>query len=81
MSSERTTGVLMLFSAGTFLYVATVHVLPEIVQGDPAPSLPGSAIGHSHGASGVGIKLKELVGLVVGALLPAFLTLGHSHSH
>lgn len=25
-------GVAMLFSAGTFLYVATVHVLPEITQ-------------------------------------------------
>lgn len=26
------TGIAMLFSAGTFLYVATVHVLPEILQ-------------------------------------------------
>ncbi len=24
------TGIAMLFSAGTFLYVATVHVLPEV---------------------------------------------------
>ena len=31
MRSESSTGVLMLFSAGTFLYVATVHVLPELV--------------------------------------------------
>ncbi|PAV58910.1 hypothetical protein WR25_08897 isoform B [Diploscapter pachys] len=29
--SGSSTGVLMLFSAGTFLYVATVHVLPELV--------------------------------------------------
>lgn len=32
MRSESSTGVLMLFSAGTFLYVATVHVLPELVS-------------------------------------------------
>ncbi|VDO36945.1 unnamed protein product [Haemonchus placei] len=31
-SSESSTGVLMLFSAGTFLFVATVHVLPELVS-------------------------------------------------
>ncbi|KIH52975.1 metal cation transporter, ZIP family [Ancylostoma duodenale] len=30
-SSESSTGILMLFSAGTFLFVATVHVLPELV--------------------------------------------------
>lgn len=29
---NNATGVAMLFSAGTFLYVATVHVLPELVQ-------------------------------------------------
>ncbi|KAK6039875.1 hypothetical protein COOONC_22620 [Cooperia oncophora] len=31
-SSESSTGVLMLFSAGTFLFVATVHVLPELAN-------------------------------------------------
>lgn len=30
MSSMNATGIAMLFSAGTFLYVATVHVLPEV---------------------------------------------------
>lgn len=29
---NNTTGVAMLFSAGTFLFVATVHVLPELIQ-------------------------------------------------
>ncbi|RWS30100.1 zinc transporter ZIP9-B-like protein, partial [Leptotrombidium deliense] len=32
LSMYNATGVAMLFSAGTFLYVATVHVLPEITQ-------------------------------------------------
>ncbi|KJH52180.1 metal cation transporter, ZIP family [Dictyocaulus viviparus] len=31
-SSGSSTGILMLFSAGTFLFVATVHVLPELVR-------------------------------------------------
>ena len=30
--SGASTGWVMLFSAGTFLYVSTVHVLPEITQ-------------------------------------------------
>jgi zinc transporter 9 len=32
MSHYNATGIAMLFSAGTFLFVATVHVLPEITQ-------------------------------------------------
>lgn len=40
LNSVNATGIAMLFSAGTFLYVATVHVLPELTQG-----------GHSHAAS------------------------------
>lgn len=75
MTSLHTTGVLLLFSAGTFLYVATVHVLPEVASS-----------GHSHGGgpssggnqSG-GFKLNELIALVVGAIMPTLLTVGHSH--
>lgn len=32
VSHVRLLGIAMLFSAGTFLYVATVHILPEITQ-------------------------------------------------
>ncbi|XP_053201546.1 zinc transporter ZIP9-like [Panonychus citri] len=32
LSDYNATGVAMLFSGGTFLYVATVHVLPEVTQ-------------------------------------------------
>lgn len=65
----------MLFSAGTFLYVATVHVLPELT----------SKNGHSHGSSILetserkGLRIIELTFLIIGALLPLFLTLGHQH--
>ncbi|XP_075720723.1 zinc transporter ZIP9-like [Rhinoderma darwinii] len=64
------TGNGMLFSAGTFLYVATVHVLPEI-----------SGRGHhqQHGTSeyrSQGLGLLESMTLVVGAFLPVLLSLG-----
>lgn len=80
------TGIAMLFSAGTFLYVATVHVLPELTHG-----------GHSHGGhrghdynlleqaaakppvTPNGLKNTELCLLILGALAPLFLTLGHHH--
>ncbi|XDA78622.1 hypothetical protein R6Z07F_008712 [Ovis aries] len=39
LSEVNATGVAMLFSAGTFLYVATVHVLPESLV-SPRPSPP-----------------------------------------
>jgi len=72
LTSLNTTGILLLFSAGTFLYVATVHVLPEVASS-----------GHRHtgggGHASSGFKLNELVALVFGAVAPTFLTLGHSH--
>ncbi|KDR06872.1 zinc transporter ZIP9 [Zootermopsis nevadensis] len=75
LSSVNATGIAMLFSAGTFLYVATVHVLPELT----------SKNGHSHGSSILetserkGLRIIELTFLIIGALLPLFLTLGHQH--
>jgi len=65
------TGTAMLFSAGTFLYVATVHVLPEVTN---------VGHGHSHGGEGKGgFSKAELAMLVVGAIMPLFLTMGHHH--
>lgn len=72
LDTYTTTGIAMLFSAGTFLYVATVHVLPEVTN-----------VGHSHGGNGKsqsgGFSAIELGLLVVGSLLPLLLTLGHHH--
>lgn len=62
MSTMNATALAMLFSAGTFLYVATVHVLPEVTKDS------------QHGFS-----RKELVALIVGIVLPLFLTSGHHH--
>lgn len=62
LSTMNATAIAMLFSAGTFLYVATVHVLPEVAKDAQN-----------------GFTRKELVGLVIGAILPLFLTAGHHH--
>ena len=62
----------MLFSAGTFLYVATVHVLPEV-----------GGTGHSHapagGTGGKGLSKVEVGALVLGCLIPLVLSVGHHH--
>ncbi|KAL2099334.1 hypothetical protein ACEWY4_005814 [Coilia grayii] len=72
LSDVNATGVAMLFSAGTFLYVATVHVLPEV----------GGTGGHSHGPSAgnsKGLSKVEVGALVLGCLIPLVLSIGHQH--
>ena len=68
LNTFKATGVAMLFSAGTFLYVATVHVLPEVTG-----SRGGGGGGH------LTFTKCELLMLVIGSLMPLFLTLGHHH--
>ncbi|KAM4013329.1 zinc transporter ZIP9 [Anomaloglossus baeobatrachus] len=72
LSEVNATGVAMLFSAGTFLYVATVHVLPEV-----------GGMGHSHkpdsGAAAKGLSRMEVFALVLGCLIPLVLSIGHQH--
>jgi zinc transporter 9 len=62
-ASNSSLGLCLLFSAGTFLFTITVHVLPEIKREGEQPEWSVIAI------------------LVVGALAPAFLTVGHNHGH
>lgn len=86
LNNFNATGIAMLFSAGTFLYVATVHVLPEMTQSS----------GHGHSSGGQGphytmleqgvtksnnknLKFFELILLTAGTLMPLLLTMGHHH--
>ncbi|XP_016079343.1 PREDICTED: zinc transporter ZIP9 [Miniopterus natalensis] len=71
LSEVNATGVAMLFSAGTFLYVATVHVLPEV-----------GGIGHNHKpdpTGGKGLSRLEVAALVLGCVIPLILSIGHQH--
>lgn len=67
----------MLFSAGTFLYVATVHVLPE-VSSSRTDELPldseqqSGAEAHQQRYLG----LLESLTLIIGVGLPMLLALG-----
>lgn len=71
----------MLFSAGTFLYVATVHVLADLTQNlsksqySKVPQSLEEGRGQTHSA----LRTKDLVVLVLGCLCPLLLTLGHHH--
>ncbi|XP_034112168.1 zinc transporter ZIP9 isoform X2 [Drosophila albomicans] len=42
LNSVNATGIAMLFSAGTFLYVATVHVLPELTHREQSSHSPSN---------------------------------------
>ena len=75
--SVNATGLSMLFSAGTFLYVATVHVLPEIAgahQMSSPSNDPEAAVEIRHGFTWI-----ELIALVAGSLSPLILSMGHHH--
>lgn len=68
----------MLFSAGTFLYVATVHILPEVAsKSSRTISNDGTVIIREH----KGFTKVELLSIISGSLLPVGISLGHGHSH
>ncbi|XP_065558692.1 zinc transporter ZIP9-like isoform X3 [Artemia franciscana] len=75
LSSVNGTAIAMLFSAGTFLYVAAVHVLPEIAYGGGSHSSSRDSSRREKN----GFTKTELVCLVVGSVLPLFLTMFHGH--
>ena len=67
----------MLFSAGTFLYVATVHVLPETtnIGHSSASSVDSATDGNAHEHQ----KKSDLLPLVIGIIFPLILTATHHH--
>lgn len=72
----KTTGIAMLFSAGTFLYVATVHVLPEVTSTHKKQTnADDTVVIHEHR----GFRPVDLVAIVTGSVLPVLLSLGHEH--
>jgi zinc transporter 9 len=57
-------GLILLFSAGTFLYVATVHILPEV---------------YTHNHSERRLSKTQMICILAGLFLPLFITIDHSH--
>jgi zinc transporter 9 len=69
----------LLFSGGTFLYVATAHILPEI-QMQRQPSGDASTPGEGgEGEGGPNLTWGEVGVLVGGLLLPLLLNVQHGH--
>ncbi|XP_072032202.1 zinc transporter ZIP9-like isoform X1 [Amphiura filiformis] len=75
LSSVNATGISMLFSAGTFLYVATVHVLPEIASAHPTTSTDSEGTVEIRS----GFSRTDLFAVVTGCLAPLLLAFGHHH--
>ncbi|XP_013782614.1 zinc transporter ZIP9-like isoform X2 [Limulus polyphemus] len=75
LSTFNGTGTAMLFSAGTFLYVATVHVLPEVVSQSHSHAVGSDSVHSEH----KGFRKMELFALVGGAIFPMLLSVGHHH--
>ncbi|KAL5340720.1 ZIP zinc transporter-domain-containing protein [Aspergillus crustosus] len=70
------TGVLLLFSAGTFLYVA-MHTMQEN-NSSSSQELPGNAY-DSRESSKPTKSIRDLVASVIGMILPLFLQIGNAH--
>jgi solute carrier family 39 (zinc transporter), member 9 len=75
------TGMLLLFSGGTFLYVA-MHTMQEVGSSHDA-QLNGRLNGFSEGRDTqpqLGKPLpRDLMAAVIGMMLPLFLQIGHAH--
>lgn len=83
-TTEFSTGILLLFSGGTFLYVA-MHTMQESSHDDEETT--GSlANGYAnpyaqHEPKPQGPTLTETLVTVAGMLLPLLTQIGHSHAH
>ncbi|XP_068184345.1 zinc transporter ZIP9-like [Antennarius striatus] len=74
-SQFSATGVGMLFSAGTFLYVATVHILPEVSR-TTKPSSEHQQLSEDKDTHQRQLGLLESLTLIAGMGLPLLLALG-----
>lgn len=77
------TGMLLLFSGGTFLYVA-MHAMQETSKAHHETHPPGSANGFVDGREAQHTdqekpSLRDLGAAVAGMVLPLFLQIGHAH--
>ncbi|KAK2753120.1 hypothetical protein FQN55_005080 [Onygenales sp. PD_40] len=73
------TGMLLLFSAGTFLYVA-MHTMQE--NGTEPSRRDVHANGYAEGRDGSQRpqkSMRDLIASVVGMIIPLFLQIGHAH--
>ncbi|OJJ47102.1 hypothetical protein ASPZODRAFT_132042 [Penicilliopsis zonata CBS 506.65] len=75
-SSRWRTGMLLLFSAGTFLYVA-MHTMQE--NGSSRDSQSNGYGDPRDSTSKPDKSMRDLIASVAGMILPLFLQIGHAH--
>jgi zinc transporter 9 len=73
-------GILMLFSAGTFLFVACVHILPEISPGHQVISVQFTIASFIFTLLRQAMEWSLLASVCIGTLLPALFDAGN-HQH
>ncbi|KAI8802245.1 ZIP zinc transporter-domain-containing protein [Cladochytrium replicatum] len=86
LAMQKWTGILLLFSAGTFLYVATMHILPEIYtspshgsNGSKDAGANGGYLGSSQSSPDHNLGWVQVVALLAGMFTPFVLAVEHSH--
>jgi zinc transporter 9 len=77
-------GILLIISAGSFLYVATLHILPEVLYDKDTNGSGGEAHGHHHHHNSKEKVIRredkhyskgvELLAIIVGLIAPLGLT-------
>jgi zinc transporter 9 len=76
------TGMLLLFSAGTFLYVA-MHAMQEITKAPQEIQASSQTNGYADGREASRIEdrpaITDLLAACFGMILPLFLQIGHAH--
>ncbi|KAL2832964.1 ZIP zinc transporter-domain-containing protein [Aspergillus cavernicola] len=77
-SAHWRTGVLLLFSAGTFLYVA-MHTMQENNSSSSSQELPINGYDSREMSLKSDKSMRDLIASVVGMILPLFLQIGHAH--
>ncbi|KAG0330730.1 hypothetical protein BG004_002010 [Podila humilis] len=70
------TGMLLLFSGGTFLYVA-MHVMSEMNNNNADRSNSGYNVGGAE--AGKGLALGEVLCVIGGMIVPLLLSVDHEH--
>ncbi|CEL00734.1 Putative ZIP-like zinc transporter protein [Aspergillus calidoustus] len=77
-SAHWRTGVLLLFSAGTFLYVA-MHTMQENNASSSSHDSPANGYDSRDMSLKSDKSMRDLVASVIGMILPLFLQIGHAH--
>ncbi|KAJ9300840.1 hypothetical protein DTO271G3_2004 [Paecilomyces variotii] len=73
------TGMLLLFSAGTFLYVA-MHTMQETGANSASTDININGYGDGRDNQQRASKsMRDLIASVIGMILPLFLQIGHAH--